>query len=98
MNPNGMPGNRNGEKSTKFEPNRKIEAIMRKPNPPTESQQELIAHLRKCLDDAGVSNKFIVEPDSSKIAGCVINALFRLANKHDVNTERSTQPVNGKTF
>ena len=63
-------------------------SLARKPNPVTESQADLIAHLRKCLDDAGIDNSFIVEPETSKVASHVINALMRMANSHGINTRR----------
>ena len=60
----------------------------RKPAPVTPSQADLITHLRKCLDDAGIDNSFIVEPETSRVASHVINALLRMANSHGINTRR----------
>ena len=62
---------------------------------PTESQLALIASLRQQLNDAGVANDFIIEPDTRYVASHVIRALIRLANKYGVDTKRRHESLNG---
>ena len=95
MNVNQLCGNKISERSSRFNPHRNINAVMKKPPPTTASQMKLIASLRKCLDDAGINNDFIVEPGNSYVASHVIRALIRLAKAHDVDTGRGNRSLNG---
>lgn len=87
-----------GEKTSRFNPQRFVGRVAKelkdKP-PPSQAQLDLIANLRKCLDDAGVKNDFIVTPEDNYIASHVIRALIRLAKAHDVDTGRRNKSLNG---
>ena len=97
MKTSSIPGNRNSEKSMHFVPQRKIGAIVHENSPPpiTQSQIDLIAKLRKYLDDAGVRNDFIIVPEDGRVASHVIRALIRLAKAHNVDTGRGNRSLNG---
>ena len=86
------------EKEKRFNPQRFVGRVVKevkeKP-PPSQAQLDLIALLRKCLDDAGVKNDYIVEPKDNYIASHVIRALIRLAKKNDVDTGRRRSSLNG---
>ena len=90
-----MRGNRNGEINTRFVPSQTIRKADKKIPQVSQSQKELIAYLRGKLDDAGIRNDFIIEPDNSLVASHVIRALIRLAKKHDVDTGRRNRSLNG---
>ena len=92
---NKLVGNRIEEKPLRFNPQWKIRKVMKKHPPITQSQIDLIAFLRKCLDDAGVDNSFIIVPEDSYVASHVIRALIRLAKAHDVDTGRGKRSLNG---
>ena len=83
------------EKQLRFNPQWKLNKVLKTPPPMTESQAELIKRLRKCLDDAGVRNDFIIEPKDSKVAAHVIMALIKLANRHSIDTGRESRAFNG---
>ena len=93
MKTSSLPGNKIGETKLGFDVSRQIDKVMRKPPPITESQQELLDHLKKCLDDAGIYYGFLIEPQDSKTASHVINALIRLGKRHNVDTGRGSKPV-----
>lgn len=90
-----MDSNRNHEIDLRFNPQQSIRRAAKKPPPITQSQKELIAHLRQCLDNAGIANDFIIEPNDSYVASHVIRALIRLAKKYDVETGRGRKTLNG---
>jgi len=92
-----MVGNKMSEKATKFNRQHNIGKVARstKKRPVTQSQRDLITKLRKCLDDAGVANDFIIEPDDGEVASHIIRALIRLANEHGVDTGRGNRSLNG---
>ena len=87
-----------GEKDKSFNPQRfvgKVAKELKEKPPPSEAQLALIAKLRKCLNDAGVKNDYIIEPEDNYIASHVIRALLRLAKKNDVDTGRGNRSLNG---
>ena len=89
-----------GEKSKEFNTQRFVGAVAdeiraKELHSVTQSQLELIDHLRKCLDDAGVANDFIIVPDNRMVASHVIRALIRLAQNHNVDTGRGRKTLNG---
>ncbi len=88
-------GNKISEKSTHYNPRKAIYKARQPTAPATDSQRELIARLRGCLNDAGVKNDFIIEPETSYVASHVIRALIRLAKAHGVDTGRRNKSFNG---
>lgn len=63
--------------------------------PPTASQLALIASMRQKLNEAGVGNDFIIEPDTRYVASHVIRALIRLGKKHNVDTGKGNRSLYG---
>ena len=92
---NQMLGNKIGDGTKKFDAAWRVNKAAKTASPVTESQLEMIATLRGYLDNAGIRNDFIIQPDTSLVASHVIRALIRLANKHGVDTGRGRRSLNG---
>ena len=88
-------GNKNNDGNKKFDAAWRINKTARAVTPVTQAQLDMIATLRGYLDNAGVRNDFIIQPDTSLVASHVIRALIRLANKHGVDTGRGRKSFNG---
>lgn len=63
--------------------------------PPSENQRELVARLRRLLENHGIDTSYIKEPDNRREATYVITSLIRLRHKHKIrgdygNTEAGT--------
>lgn len=56
--------------------------------PPTELQLELIAKLKKQLEDYGKDVSYIKEPDDKKVAGLVIVSLLKLCKKYNLRGDK----------
>lgn len=88
-------GNKIGDGTKKFDATWRVNKVAKKTTPVSQAQLEMIATLRGYLDNAGVRNDFIIQPDTSLVASHVIRALIRLANKHGVDTGRGRRSFNG---